>query len=87
MSKTGKIHTRIGGSSAHGISVRGRHALSILEKCVRRELDTGLVTNVSAALAIALAEIGVPAAAMRGIILTVRCAGLEWQCIPALRNL
>ena len=52
------------------------HALSTLEKCVRRELDTGLVTNVSAALAVALAEIGVPAAAMRGIILTARCAGL-----------
>lgn len=51
-------------------------ALSTLERCVRQEIGKKLVTNVSAALAAAMGEAGVPAQAMRGVILTARCAGL-----------
>lgn len=56
----------------------GEHvkALAALERAVRSEYGKKLVTNVSAAIAAALGEAGVPAGAMRGIILTARCAGL-----------
>ena len=51
-------------------------SLSALERAVRAEYGGKLVTNVSAAIAAALGEAGVPAQAMRGIVLTARCAGL-----------
>lgn len=51
-------------------------ALSTLERAVRKVLGKNLVTNVSAAIAVALGEAGVPAKAARGIVLTARCAGL-----------
>jgi citrate synthase len=58
--------------------VEGRHlrALGSLERAVRKEYGNKLVTNVSAAIAAALGEAGVPAEAMRGVVLTARCAGL-----------
>ncbi len=57
---------------------KGEHlaALAALERCVRQEIGKKLVTNISAALAAAMGEAGIPAKAMRGIILTARCAGL-----------
>lgn len=61
-------------------------ALSLLERCVRRELGKKLVTNVSAAIAVALGEAGVPAEAVRGIILTARCAGLAGHIYEELQN-
>ena len=51
-------------------------ALSTLERAVNKVLGKKLVTNVSAAIAVALGEAGVPAKAARGIVLTARCAGL-----------
>jgi citrate synthase len=39
-------------------------------------VNKGLVVNVSAAIAAALGEAGVPHALMRGVVLTARCAGL-----------
>lgn len=51
-------------------------ALQQLEAAVREVTGKALVTNVSAAIAAALGEAGVPSALMRGIILTARCAGL-----------
>jgi len=57
---------------------KGEHlaALATLTRCVHQEIGKGLVTNISAALAAAMGEAGVPAQAMRGIIMTARCAGL-----------
>jgi len=51
-------------------------ALAALETAVQKVVGKNLVTNVSAAIAVALGEAGVPAKAVRGIVLTARCAGL-----------
>ena len=51
-------------------------ALTALERAVDKVIGKNLVTNVSAAIAVALGESGVPAKAARGIVLTARCAGL-----------
>lgn len=51
-------------------------ALAALEQAVHKSIGRNLVTNVSAAIAVALGEAGVPARAVRGIVLTARCAGL-----------
>lgn len=51
-------------------------ALAALEKAVLTVIGKRIVTNVSAAIAVALCEAGVPAKAARGMVLTARCAGL-----------
>lgn len=51
-------------------------ALALLESAVARISGKALVTNVSAAIAAVLLEAGVDARAIRGIVLTARCAGL-----------
>jgi len=51
-------------------------ALGVLEQAVDTVVRKNLVTNVSAAIAVALGEAGVPSKAMRGVVLTARCAGL-----------
>lgn len=51
-------------------------ALEALEKAVFTVIGKRIVTNVSAAIAVALCEAGVPAKAARGMVLTARCAGL-----------
>jgi citrate synthase len=51
-------------------------ALSVLEAAVHKAIGRNLVTNVSAAIAVALGEAGVPPKAVRGVVLTARCAGL-----------
>jgi len=61
---------------AHGAAGRYIEALSQLESAVSQVLGRKLPTNVSAAIAVALREAGLPTAAMRGIVLTARCAGL-----------
>jgi len=61
-------------------------ALAVLEKAVEKELGRKLVTNVSAAIAVALGEAGVPAKAVRGIVLTARCAGLAGHVYEELGN-
>lgn len=47
-----------------------------LEAALGRVLGKTLVTNISAAIAAVLGEAAVPAAMMRGVVLTARCAGL-----------
>ena len=56
----------------------GEHlaALALLESAVAQVLGRALPMNVSAAIAAVLREAGLPAQALRGIILTARCAGL-----------
>lgn len=51
-------------------------AMYILQDALREELGKPLVTNISAAMAAAMAEAGIPSRLMRGVVLTARCAGL-----------
>ena len=51
-------------------------ALETLQNAVATVIGKPIVTNVSAAIAAALCEAGVPSKAARGIVLTARCAGL-----------
>ncbi|MEJ1964809.1 MAG: citryl-CoA lyase [Gammaproteobacteria bacterium] len=62
-----------GGSQVSGDYVA---ALETLEQAVVSVIGKRIVTNVSAAIAVALCEAGVPSKASRGIVLTARCAGL-----------
>ena len=57
---------------------KGEHvaALEALEQAVLSVVGKRIVTNVSAAIAVALCEAGVPSKVSRGIVLTARCAGL-----------
>jgi citrate synthase len=61
-------------------------ALAMLEDAVEQELGRKLVTNVSAAIGAALGEAGVPAKAVRGIVLTARCAGLAGHIYEEMNN-
>lgn len=59
-------------------------ALAALETEVHKQLRARLVTNVSAAIAVALGEAGIPAPAVRGIVLTARCAGLTGHLLEEM---
>lgn len=63
---------------ARNAGVHGEYiaAGELLESAVREEIGKPLVTNISAAIAMVLGEIGIPAMLMRGVVLTARCAGL-----------
>jgi citrate synthase len=61
-------------------------ALEVLEHAVQTELGKPLVTNISAAMAAAMGEAGVPAAMMRGVVLTARCAGLVGHLLEEMQN-
>lgn len=61
-------------------------ALELLEKALQEVTGKTLVTNISAAIAAVLAEAGIPASLMRGIVLTARCAGLVGHLFEEMRN-
>jgi citrate synthase len=61
-------------------------ALAVLEEAVEKVLGRKLVTNVSAAIGAALGEAGVPPKAVRGIVLTARCAGLAGHVYEEMNN-
>jgi citrate synthase len=61
-------------------------ALAALEHAVQETIGKNLVTNVSAAIAVALGEAGVPAKAVRGIVLTARCAGLAGHVFEEIQS-
>ncbi len=61
-------------------------AMRLLESCLQKALDRPLVINVSAAIAAVLGEAGVPAAMMRGVVLTARCAGLVGHLFEEMNN-
>jgi citrate synthase len=71
------------GAGAKGDYLR---ALAALETAVQKAIGKNLVTNVSAAIAVALGEAGVPAKAVRGIVLTARCAGLAGHVFEESQN-
>lgn len=61
-------------------------AMELLQETLREELGKPLVTNISAAMGAVLAEAGVPAAMMRGVVLTARCAGLVGHLFEEMRK-
>ncbi|WP_405224385.1 citryl-CoA lyase [Lentisalinibacter sediminis] len=63
----------VGAAGAGGEAI---DAMYLLQDALREELGKPLVTNISAAMAGAMAEAGIPSRLMRGVVLTARCAGL-----------
>lgn len=81
--RTRRLLEIVSSSGGGGEYVR---ALATLERALAKELGRKLVTNVSAAIAVALGEAGVPAKAVRGMILTARCAGLAGHVYEEQEN-
>ncbi|HEV7715346.1 MAG TPA: citryl-CoA lyase [Steroidobacteraceae bacterium] len=69
-------HAAGGGKGSNAAAGDYIAALETLEQAVATVIGKRIVTNVSAAIAAALCEAGVPSKAARGIVLTARCAGL-----------
>lgn len=61
-------------------------ALDSLVPAVAQVTGKKLVINVSAAIAVALGEAGIDARAMRGLILTARCAGLAGHIFEEMQS-
>lgn len=70
------------------LGAEGRYlaAMRELEAALKAVTGKELVTNISAALAAAMAEAGVPSGMMRGIVLTARCAGLVGHLFEEMNN-
>lgn len=58
----------------------------LVEICLEKELERKLPMNISAAIAAVLGDAGVPAAMMRGVVLTARCAGLVGHLLEEMGN-
>lgn len=73
---------------ARAQGVPGQHieALRLLESAVTRVLGRALPTNVSAAIAVALREVEIPREAIRGVVLTARCAGLVGHLLEEMQD-
>lgn len=71
---------------AQGVTGRYIAALHLLESAVTQTLGRPLPTNVSAAIAVALREIDIPIEAIRGVVLTARCAGLAGHLLEEMRD-
>ena len=69
-----------------GAEGRYLEAMRQLETALSEELGKTLVTNISAVIAAALGEAGIPAGMMRGIVLTARCAGLVGHLFEEMQN-
>ncbi len=72
---------RANGAQGHYIE-----ALSLLESAIAEVLGRTLPTNVSAAIAVSLREAAIPTEAMRGVVLTARCAGLVSHLLEEMRD-
>lgn len=71
---------------AQGVPGEYIEGLRRLEGAVSQVLGRPLPTNVSAAIAVALREVDVPAEAIRGVVLTARCAGLAGHLLEEMRE-
>jgi citrate synthase len=73
---------------AESAGAEGRYlaAMRELEIALSKELGKTLVTNISAVIAAALGEAGIPAGMMRGIVLIARCAGLVGHLFEEMDN-
>jgi len=60
-------------------------ALDLIDKALAKSLGKHLPMNVSAAIAAVLREAQLPAEALRGIVLTARCAGLVGHLLEETR--
>jgi citrate synthase len=69
-----------------GVAGHYIEALRLLESAVASVLGRALPTNVSAAIAVALREVDVPLEAIRGVVLTARCAGLVGHLLEETRE-
>jgi citrate synthase len=67
---------------------KGEHikAMYLLETCLEENLGRKLPTNISAAIAAALGEAGIPGKIMRGIVLTARCGGLIGHLLEEMED-
>lgn len=67
---------------------KGEHikAMYLLETCLEKNLGKKIPTNISAAIAAALGEAGIPDKIMRGIVLTARCGGLVGHLLEEMEN-
>ena len=67
---------------------KGEHikAMYLLETCLEENLGRKLPTNISAAIAAALGEAGIPGKIMRGIVLTARCGGLVGHLLEEMED-
>ncbi len=70
----------------HGAPGRYIEALGLLESAIAETLGRALPANVSSAIAVVLREAEIPTEAMRGVVLTARCAGLAGHLLEELRN-
>jgi citrate synthase len=71
---------------AHGARGDYIQALGLLESALVEVLGRALPTNVSAAIAVVLREAEIPTEAMRGIVLTARCAGLAGHLLEEMHT-
>lgn len=71
---------------AHGARGEYIEALRVLEAALAEALGRKLPTNASAAIAVALREADIPTPAMRGIVLTARCAGLAGHLLEEIHH-
>lgn len=73
---------------ARSEEIEGEHiaAVETLQQALHDVLGKPLVTNISAAIGAVLGEAGVPAAMMRGVVLTARCAGLVGHLFEEMQN-
>lgn len=81
-----RVPRLIGIARAQGVPGHYIEALRSLESAVTQTLGRALPTNVSAAIAVALREVDVPTEAIRGVVLTARCAGLVGHLLEELRD-
>lgn len=71
---------------AQGVPGSYLEALQLLDAAVARVLGRPLPMNVSAAIGAVLREIDVPAIAIRGVVLTARCAGLAGHLLEEMQD-
>lgn len=69
-----------------GVSGEYIKVMRMIEAALSGELNKTIVTNVSAAIGAALAEVSIPSQMMRGVVLTARCAGLVGHLLEEMNN-
>lgn len=71
---------------ANGAAGQYVGAFELLTSALTETLGRPLPANVSSAIAVALREAGIPTQALRGVILTARCAGLAGHLLEEMRE-
>lgn len=70
----------------NGAPGRYIEALGLLDSAITEVLGRALPANVSSAIAVVLREADIPTQAMRGVVLTARCAGLAGHLLEEMRS-